>query len=71
MTLKGVTNQLQIFAIHVASVPEFIFLFYVQYVFVIGRDPDYVRLCQISTSESNCPIIAFCDHIKAAAITVN
>lgn len=32
MTLKGVTNQFQIFIMHVASVPEFIFLFYVQYV---------------------------------------
>ncbi len=71
MTLKGVTNQLQIFAIHLESVPEFTCLFYVQYVFVIGRDPDYVRLCQNSTSGGDCPIIAFCDHIKAAAITVN
>lgn len=64
MTLKGVTNQLQIFIIHVASVPEFIFLFYVQYVFVIGREPDHVRLRQNSTPGSDCPVIAFCDYIK-------
>lgn len=64
MTLKGVTNQLQIFIMHVASVHEFIFLFYVKYFFVIGREPDHVGLCQNSTPGSDCPIMAFCDHIK-------
>lgn len=64
MTLKGVTNQLQISIMHVASVLEFIFLFYVKYFFVIGSEPDHAGLCQNSTPGSDCPIMACCDHIK-------